>query len=45
MDKFENEDEDELASPLEKLMAVAIVLCACTVVWITVFVALKGLIQ
>jgi hypothetical protein len=35
------EPEDELASPLEKLMAVAIVLCACTVFWVVLFITAK----
>jgi hypothetical protein len=39
------EPEDELASPAERAAVALIVLCACTVAWITAFVALKSLLQ
>lgn len=41
----ELEPEDDLSTPGERAAVAIIILCACTVVWITVFVALKGLMQ
>lgn len=41
----ELEPEDDLSTPGERAAVAIIILCACTVFWIAVFIALKGCMQ